>query len=75
MSRLHFTADYRRELSELMDTYNDERPRMPYLYWMVRSWAPATQHTVVAMLGCTGNDSSAALHAFPLRLKATCPSY
>lgn len=35
MRRLHFTQDYRKELTELLDVYNDERPRMPYLLWMV----------------------------------------
>ena len=34
--RLHFILDYRGQLTELMDMYNDERPRMPFLLWMVR---------------------------------------
>ena len=35
--RLHHQfSDYRSSISEVMDRYNDERPRMPYLMWMVR---------------------------------------
>ncbi len=35
--RLHFTAGYSEQLAELADVYNDERPRMPFLMWLVRS--------------------------------------
>lgn len=34
--RLHYMPDYKGSLSKLMDLYNDERPRLPYLMWMVR---------------------------------------